>query len=91
VAPACNEAGNIAPLVAEIAAALEGRAFEIICVDDGSEDATADKLRGLMAQHPWQRQSSRRCRRAFGVFIYLRNLSLVLQERKVASSALTSK
>jgi hypothetical protein len=91
VAPACDEAGNIAPLVTGIAAALEGRAFEIICVDDCSEDAAADKLRGLMAQHPCQRQSSRRCRHAFGVFIYLRSLSLVLQERKEASSALTSK
>ena len=56
VVPVRNEAGNIAPLVAEIAAALQGRAFEIVYVDDGSMDATADELRGLMAQHPWLRQ-----------------------------------
>src|SRR6202161_1971220 len=56
VVPVRNEAGNIAPLVAEIAAALQGRAFEIVYVDDGSQDATADELRGLMAQHPWLRQ-----------------------------------
>jgi dolichol-phosphate mannosyltransferase len=56
VVPVRNEAGNVAPLVAEIAAALQGRAFEIVYVDDGSQDATADKLRGLMAQHPWLRQ-----------------------------------
>jgi dolichol-phosphate mannosyltransferase len=55
VAPVRNEAGNIAPLVAEIAAALEGRAFEIVYVDDGSQDATADELRGLMVQRPWLR------------------------------------
>ena len=54
--PVRNEAGNVAPLVAEIAAALQGRAFEIVYVDDGSQDATADELRGLMAQHPWLRQ-----------------------------------
>ena len=41
VVPVRNEAGNIAPLVAEIAAALQGRAFEIVYVDDGSQDATA--------------------------------------------------
>src|SRR5580693_4210234 len=55
VAPVRDEAGNIAPLVAEVAAALEGRAFEMVCVDDGSQDATADELRGLMVQRPWLR------------------------------------
>src|SRR5271156_735367 len=56
VVPVRNEAGNIAPLVGEIATALQGRAFEIVYVDDGSQDATADELRGLMAQQPWLRQ-----------------------------------
>jgi dolichol-phosphate mannosyltransferase len=56
VVPVRNEAGNIAPLVAEIAAALAGRAFEIVYVDDGSQDRTTDELRALMAQHPWLRQ-----------------------------------
>src|ERR1700719_3177349 len=56
VVPVRNEAGNVAPLVAEIAAALQGRAFEIVYVDDGSQDATADELRNLMAQRPWLRQ-----------------------------------
>src|SRR6202034_2220573 len=56
VVPVRNEAGNVAPLVAEIAAALQGRAFEIVYVDDVSQDSTADELRGLMAQHPWLRQ-----------------------------------
>src|ERR1700735_1604333 len=56
VVPVRNEAGNIAPLVAEIAAALQNRAFEIVYVNDGSDDGTADELRGLMAQHPWLRQ-----------------------------------
>src|SRR5580704_6407305 len=56
VVPVRNEAGNIAPLVGEIAAALAGRAFEIVYVNDGSQDGTADELCGLMAQHPWLRQ-----------------------------------
>jgi dolichol-phosphate mannosyltransferase len=56
VVPVRNEAGNIAPLVAEISAALQGRSFEIVYVDDGSRDATGEELRGLMAQRPWLRQ-----------------------------------
>ncbi len=40
VVPVRNEAANIAPLLAEIAAALRGIAHEIVYVDDGSADAT---------------------------------------------------
>jgi len=56
VVPVKNEAGNIAPLVAEIAAALQDRAFEIVYVNDGSEDATEAELLALMAQLPYLRQ-----------------------------------
>jgi dolichol-phosphate mannosyltransferase len=56
VVPVRNEAGNIAPLVAEIAAALDKQwSFEVVYVDDGSSDATAAELRRLTAQHPWLR------------------------------------
>ena len=45
VVPVRNEADNVAPLVDEIAAALDGRwAYEIVYVDDGSTDATAERL-----------------------------------------------
>ena len=50
VVPVRNEADNVAPLIAEIIAALDGRwAYEIIYVNDGSTDATADRLAALMA------------------------------------------
>lgn len=45
VVPVRNEAPNIAPLVAEIGAALAGIAHEIVYVDDGSSDGTAAALR----------------------------------------------
>ena len=56
VVPVRNEAGNVAPLVAEIAAALAGRNFEVVYVNDGSSDGTEAELQGLQAQFPWLRQ-----------------------------------
>lgn len=58
VVPVRNEAGNIAPLVEEIARALDGRSFEIIYVNDGSTDGTQSELRDLMARHPFLRALS---------------------------------
>jgi glycosyltransferase involved in cell wall biosynthesis len=57
VVPVRNEAGNIAPLVAEIGKALDGQwPFEIVYVNDGSSDDTESELRRLMVQHPWLRR-----------------------------------
>jgi glycosyltransferase involved in cell wall biosynthesis len=57
VVPVRNEAGNIAPLIAEITAALgDGSSFEIIYVNDGSSDRTESELTLLMASRPWLRQ-----------------------------------
>jgi dolichol-phosphate mannosyltransferase len=56
VVPVRNEAANVAPLVAEIAAALDGRwPFEVIYVDDGSSDGTGAELAALAAAHAWFR------------------------------------
>ena len=55
VVPVRNEADNIAPLVDEIAAALDVD-FELIYVDDGSSDSTQAALTELMASRPWLRQ-----------------------------------
>ena len=49
VVPVRNEAANIAPLVAEIRAAMAGTDHEIVYVDDGSTDGTADALRAEAA------------------------------------------
>jgi len=54
VIPVKNEAGNIAPLVAEIGAALDGKGidYEIVYVNDGSDDGTAAELARLRAANP---------------------------------------
>jgi glycosyltransferase involved in cell wall biosynthesis len=53
VVPVRNEAGNIAPLIAEIAAALDGQwAYEIIYVNDGSTDPTPERLADEMKLRP---------------------------------------
>ena len=48
IVPTLNEAGNLSALVGRIDAAMGGRAYEIILVDDGSTDGTigvCDRLR----------------------------------------------
>jgi len=57
VVPVRNEAENIAPVIEEIAAALDGRwEYEIIYVNDGSTDATAERLASIMRQRTNVRQ-----------------------------------
>jgi dolichol-phosphate mannosyltransferase len=57
VVPVRNEADNIAPLIAEIVAALDGRwNYEIIYVNDGSTDATAERLKAAMMERQNLRQ-----------------------------------
>ncbi len=46
VVPVNNEAENILPLLGEIRTAMRGLDYEIVCVDDGSTDATGTLLAG---------------------------------------------
>lgn len=56
VVPVHNEAENIPALADEIAAALKGRHFEAVFVNDGSSDDTERVLKKLGAARPWLRQ-----------------------------------
>ena len=56
VVPVRNEQDAIIPLIDEIYAALQDVAgFEVIYVDDGSDDATPTRLAEAMAKRPWLR------------------------------------
>lgn len=52
VVPVHNESGAVAGLVQEIAAALDGWAYEMIFVDDASKDDTHAKLVALKVTYP---------------------------------------
>lgn len=52
VVPVFNEAGNAAELAREIARAMDGRAYEMIFVDDASRDDTRAELAGARAGLP---------------------------------------
>ena len=45
VIPVCNEAENVGELSTRIRTALEGHSYEVIWVDDGSTDRTAEEIR----------------------------------------------
>ncbi|MGB3392501.1 MAG: glycosyltransferase family 2 protein [Stenotrophomonas sp.] len=53
VVPVYNERDNVTPLVDEITATLRGRVvFEIVCVDDHSQDDSLQVLQSLKATNP---------------------------------------
>ncbi len=50
--PTYNEAGSLPLLVDRLAKAFAGREWELVVVDDGSPDGTADIAEGLGKAHP---------------------------------------
>ena len=78
VAPTLNERDNIEPLVAALTAALAGRSWELIIVDDDSADGTARVAKELA-----QRSPNIRCIRRVG----RRGLASAAIEGFLASSA----
>lgn len=54
IIPLCNEEGNVEPLYRSLKTALAafGRPYEIICVNDGSEDETESRLNTLAGTDP---------------------------------------
>lgn len=74
--PVKNEADNIAPLVAEIRAALDGRMeYEVIYVDDGSTDDTPSRLSALTRDCPQLRvvRHAQSCGQSTAVLTGVRN------------------
>lgn len=52
VVPVYNEIDNLRPLFEALTAALTGRRYELVLVDDGSSDGGLDVLRALAAEDP---------------------------------------
>ena len=52
IVPALNEAANLGPLVEQIDAALAGRSYEVIVVDDNSKDDTQQVCARLSERYP---------------------------------------
>lgn len=64
VIPVYNESGNLQPLIDEIELVLASRMrFEVIVVDDGSDDETAVEVADLAAARPWLRVETHQCNR----------------------------
>jgi len=55
VVPVYNEQENVVELVGQVAAALSPREFELIVIDDGSRDDTAERLAELALTREWLR------------------------------------
>src|SRR5262245_7961128 len=64
IVPSKDERDNLRPLYRRVTAALAGRSFELVVVDDGSTDGSFEILQSLAATDP--RVKVVRLRRNFG-------------------------
>ncbi len=78
VIPCYNERANVAPMIAQLGAALDGVAWEAVFVDDNSPDGTADAVRAAADRDP-----RIRCIRRIG----RRGLASAVIEGALATSA----
>jgi dolichol-phosphate mannosyltransferase len=78
IVPCFNERPNVAPMIAQLDAALAGIAWEVIYVDDNSPDGTAQEVRRIA-----QQDARVRCIRRIG----RRGLASAVIEGALSSSA----
>jgi dolichol-phosphate mannosyltransferase len=52
IVPTYNEADSLPPLIERLGTAMAGHTWELVVVDDGSPDGTADVANRLSAKHP---------------------------------------
>ncbi len=72
VIPAYNESARIGPYLDEVRVYLTAaypRDHEVLVVDDGSADGTADLVRGAAARWPWLRLEQHRANRGKGAAV----------------------
>lgn len=69
IVPTYNERENIEPLVAEVSRHLDVNRSEIIFVDDGSPDGTADVVRSVSDRSPYVRLVQRSGERGLSVSV----------------------
>lgn len=79
VVPCYNEAPNIRPLLEAFAAAGAGTGFELILVDNGSSDGTADELARALPLYPFAKSAKVEVNRGYG-FGILRGLDAAAGE-----------
>ena len=52
IIPTYNERDNLKPLVEKIQAVLSNKRYEVLFIDDNSQDGTAELASGLSAEYP---------------------------------------
>ena len=84
--PVLNEAGSVAELCGRVAAVLDGlgRRFEIVFVDDGSNDGTPDRVREVRARDPRVKLVRLRRRIRLGVSRRMRATAIEWLSQKMA-------